>query len=124
MTTEYGSPIIIPVNGMSCSACVNHVEEALTGLPGVNKTEVNLATEKATVKIVETIVNITDLNKAVTQAGYRLSENEISHLGSANSNPYQLGILVKSLVSIIVAAFILGTSMVSRLQDFIPFVDQ
>ena len=192
MTTEYDSPIIIPVNGMSCSACVNHVEEALTGLPGVNKTEVNLATEKATlhiesnsipmpdisaalkkagyklgtkdlilnvqgmtcaacvsnvesslskvngvsevsvnlatekatVKIVETIVNITDLNKAVTQAGYRLSENEISHLGSANSNPYQLGILVKSLVSIIVAAFILGTSMVSRLQDFIPFVDQ
>ncbi|GIS65340.1 MAG: hypothetical protein CM1200mP3_15880 [Chloroflexota bacterium] len=42
---------------------------------------VNLATEKATVKIVETIVNITDLNKAVTQAGYRLSENEISHWG-------------------------------------------
>ena len=35
-----------------------------------------------------------------------------------------MGILVKSLVSIIVAAFILGTSMVSGLQDFIPFADQ
>jgi Cu+-exporting ATPase len=192
MTTEYGDSIIIPVNGMTCSACVSHVEEALTRLPGVNKVNVNLgteratlhfeatpvpipyisaalkkagyrlgtrelllnvhgmtctacvtnvesslskvigvsevsvnlATEKATVKIVEGVVNITDLSNAVIKAGYRLSTGEISSPNHTDSDTYSLRLLVKSVTSIIVAAFILGTGMLSVWQDFIPFTDQ
>ena len=77
MTTEYGSPIIIPVNGMSCSACVNHVEEALTGLPGVNKTEVNLATEKATLHIESNSIPMPDISAALKKAGYKLGTKDL-----------------------------------------------
>ena len=39
----------VPVKGMHCAACVGKVERALTGVPGVEKAQVNLASERATV---------------------------------------------------------------------------
>ena len=39
----------LPVRGMSCASCVSHVERALSGVPGVTRVAVNLATESATV---------------------------------------------------------------------------
>jgi len=36
-----------PVRGMHCAACVGKVERALSGVPGVEKAVVNLATEQA-----------------------------------------------------------------------------
>jgi len=37
----------LPVEGMTCAACVGHVENALRGVPGVVEASVNLGTEKA-----------------------------------------------------------------------------
>ncbi len=37
----------LQVEGMSCSACVGHVEKALKALPGVTGASVNLGTEQA-----------------------------------------------------------------------------
>ena len=39
-----------PVEGMTCASCVGRVEKALLRVPGVSSAEVNLATEKATVR--------------------------------------------------------------------------
>src|SRR4051812_22602309 len=38
------------VSGMSCASCVGRVEKALGKVPGVTNVNVNLATERATVK--------------------------------------------------------------------------
>lgn len=59
----------LPVRGMTCASCVTHVEEALSGVPGVRKAEVNLATERATVDLGEDVPAAT-LAKAVRDAGY------------------------------------------------------
>jgi copper chaperone CopZ len=41
--------VVVPVEGMSCAACVGRVEAALRGVPGVVEASVNLATERARV---------------------------------------------------------------------------
>ena len=41
----------INIEGMSCASCVEHVESALRKVPGVIEAQVNLATERATIKI-------------------------------------------------------------------------
>ena len=62
---------VYPVRGMTCAACVARVEEALSGVPGVLRANVNLASEKATVELVEG-TEYADLRKAVAEAGYEL----------------------------------------------------
>ena len=42
--------ISLPIGGMTCAACATHVGEALAELPGVLRSNVNLATERATVE--------------------------------------------------------------------------
>jgi Cu+-exporting ATPase len=55
---------------MTCASCVSHVETALKEVPGVAKTTVNLATEKATVQLVDSQVTIGQLVAAVRDIGY------------------------------------------------------
>ena len=58
------------IGGMTCAACVYHVEHALTGVPGVTKASVNLGVEKASVEYAPGLANLDDLRRAVEQAGY------------------------------------------------------
>ena len=60
-----------PVIGMTCASCVARVESALSEVPGVVSTVVNLASEKATVEYLET-TQIAELKQAVREAGYDL----------------------------------------------------
>ncbi|WP_158999282.1 heavy metal translocating P-type ATPase [Pigmentibacter ruber] len=62
--------ITLEVQGMTCASCVNHVEKALAAVNGVTETSVNLATEKAQVKI-SAEVKISDLIRAVEKSGYK-----------------------------------------------------
>ncbi len=57
------------IDGMTCSACVGHVEKALTGSPGVLRADVNLATEHAAVVIDDT-TDAAMLTEVVARAGY------------------------------------------------------
>ena len=62
--------ISIPVTGMSCAACANRVERALSKTDGVSAANVNLATERATVEYDPGSVDPRDLVGAVEGAGY------------------------------------------------------
>ena len=64
----------VPVKGMHCAACVGKVERALAGVPGVEKAQVNLATERATVWIDPARAGVPDLRRAVAAAGYTVPE--------------------------------------------------
>jgi P-type Cu+ transporter len=67
MTTQ-----VAPVRGMHCAACVGRVERALTGLAGVERATVNLATEQATVSFDPERTSFNALQAAVAAAGYEL----------------------------------------------------
>ncbi|EEX81693.1 heavy metal translocating P-type ATPase [Brucella abortus 63/144] len=59
----------VPVEGMSCASCVSKVEKALSGVPGVTRASVNLATERAHVELAGQVA-LSELIKAVEKAGY------------------------------------------------------
>ena len=60
------------IGGMTCSACVSHIENALREVPGVAVANVHLGVERATVEFVPGIAELSDLQAAVEGAGYRV----------------------------------------------------
>lgn len=57
----------LAIDGMTCASCVGRVERALLAFPGVTKANVNLATERATVR---GIADEAMLIAAIRKAGY------------------------------------------------------
>jgi Cu+-exporting ATPase len=84
---EKTSTLTLPVEGMTCAACVNRVEKALRNVPGVSAAAVNLASEKATVSFDPSAVSLPDLQRAVRAQGYTLQpggdERTIEREGTA-----------------------------------------
>ena len=66
----------LPIDGMTCASCVMRVEKALKALPGVQRAEVNLATEQAAV-LVEPGVGAQALVAAVRKAGYEVGTQQV-----------------------------------------------
>ncbi|MBL8200155.1 MAG: copper-translocating P-type ATPase [Chromatiales bacterium] len=59
-----------PIEGMTCSACSTRVEKALRGVPGVVEANVNLAIERADIRVIPGTARLSELAEAVTKAGY------------------------------------------------------
>lgn len=55
---------------MTCSGCVNSVTKALTAVEGVQKVEVSLEQNQATVTFDESKVTMANLKDAIEDAGY------------------------------------------------------
>lgn len=68
------------IEGMTCASCVRRVEKALSAVPGVLQANVNLATEKATIRF--TGGDVSALEGAVRKAGY-----EVIHPREAAAGP-------------------------------------
>ncbi|MGX7388839.1 heavy metal translocating P-type ATPase [Carnobacterium divergens] len=62
------------IEGMTCSSCAQTIEKETKKLVGVNNSTVNLATEKMTIQYDPTVLNLSDITKAVTDAGYEAHE--------------------------------------------------
>ena len=60
---------VLGIEGMTCASCVTRVERALERLPAVEEASVNLATERATVRVADG-VTIEPVLEAVREAGY------------------------------------------------------
>ena len=69
---EHPKRLALPVEGMTCAACVSHVEAALKDVPGISQVAVNLATETAVVDFEADEVPLDRLSLAVSKAGYRV----------------------------------------------------
>ena len=75
--------ITLPIGGMTCAACVMHVEGGLKQVPGVLNASVNLATERATVEMIPGAVTLADLKHAVEDVGYEVLDTGDAQAGSA-----------------------------------------
>ncbi|HAL73477.1 MAG TPA: heavy metal translocating P-type ATPase [Clostridiales bacterium] len=64
------------VTGMTCASCSARVQKVVSRLPGVEKAEVNLTTEKLTVQLAENGPDFASLLKTVEGAGYGLVEDK------------------------------------------------
>lgn len=59
----------LPIEGMTCASCVGRVERVLGRIPGVKEVRVNLATERADLRLLPSVARST-LVQAVQKAGY------------------------------------------------------
>ena len=61
---------VISIEGMACMHCVNHVQQALSAVPGVKEAEVDLESKSATVSVDGSVTDAA-LKAAVDEAGYQ-----------------------------------------------------
>ncbi len=69
--------VTLPIEGMTCASCVNHVENGLREVSGVSEVQVNLAAEKATVVFDNGTVPLTTLIQAVQDTGYDVATEKV-----------------------------------------------
>lgn len=114
--------IQLNIEGMSCASCVNHVEKALNKVPGVLAASVNLATEKATVRMLSH-TTISALKEAVAKAGYEATD--LQHIQSTKKTlPDWFWLLVSIILTVplIVPMILMGIGMHVELNVWIQFV--
>lgn len=92
------------VSGMTCAACVRHVEKALAATPGISSVSVNLATSRVTV---EGSASFEVMAHQIEDAGYGLGQIEPERPQSEDLGPAQrrmvlaLGLTMPMLVTMI-----------------------
>ena len=113
--------VTLGIDGMTCAACVWHVENALNGVQGVESASVNLATERATVEYVQGEAGIADLRHAVEDSGYSATALVGGDMDE-DSTTRRLGLLkVKFAFSLAVAAVIMALMALPNAHDLFPF---
>jgi P-type Cu+ transporter len=80
-------PIILSVGveGMTCASCVNRIERFLRQTEGVQEATVNLATERATIRLDPSTAGRAEVVAAIERAGY-----DVRAEGGAASDPLTL----------------------------------
>jgi Cu+-exporting ATPase len=68
----------LKIEGMTCAACVRAVERAVNKLEGIESANVNFATENLQVSYDASKVRLSDIKAAVTKAGYKALEEEVT----------------------------------------------
>jgi Cu+-exporting ATPase len=68
--------VVLPIEGMTCAACVHTVQGALEKVPGVLLVAVNLATEAADVTFDTSMSGVNIMTKAVDGAGYGVTTED------------------------------------------------
>lgn len=96
MTLE--QTIEVPVLGMDCAECTQHVQHAIAALPGVRAVDVLLAAEKAVVRLDPVRVDRQAIARAVEGAGYRVSPDRQAEASDLRRSISRLLILIIALV--------------------------
>ena len=112
--------VTLAVGGMTCAACVSHIEHALEGVEGVVSAGVNLASERASVEYIPGVAAISDMRHAVEDAGYSL----IGVVGDQEdvSTPRDLTVLRRKLaISLAIAAAIMALMFAPGVHRLLPF---
>ncbi|HEX9320484.1 MAG TPA: heavy metal-associated domain-containing protein [Nitrososphaeraceae archaeon] len=63
---------VLKIQGMHCAGCVNSIQNFVSELYGINKVEVNLATEKAAIEFDPTKLNLDAIENAIAEIGYKV----------------------------------------------------
>ena len=68
--------VVLPITGMTCVNCAATVERALRKTEGVSEVSVNFATERATVRLTNSVLEKADLTEVVSRVRFGVLEAE------------------------------------------------
>jgi Cd2+/Zn2+-exporting ATPase/Cu+-exporting ATPase len=101
--------IEVPILGMDCAECTQHVQKAIAAVPGVHAVDVLLATEKAVVRLDPVRVDRQAISRAVEGAGYKVpADRQAETRAFGRSVSRLLGALVLVILAMVVAGEWLG----------------
>jgi len=115
----------IPVKGMDCAECTQHVQRAIAELPGVEAAEVFLASEKASIRLDPALVDLRTIRRAVEAAGYSVPEAESPAPGASAMGGFSrrvailLAVVFGAVLFIVVAGEWLG--LLERITERVPW---
>lgn len=75
--TEHFEKVLLPIEGMTCAACVNRIEKTLRKVDGVQEANVNIANEKASVAFNPYQTNIEQIVQKIEGLGYKVPSSKI-----------------------------------------------
>lgn len=118
--------IELPVRGMDCVECSQHVQHALAAIPGVESVTVLLSSEKAVLRLDPTQVPLEALHQAVEAAGYSCPAQDVALGAEAHSlarftRPVLtlFGLLVGAVLLIVIGGEWLG--FFERVTEVVPW---
>src|SRR5512139_2854191 len=111
----------IPISGMYCAECTQHVQHAIEKVPGVESVNVFLTTEKALVKLDPARVDIPTIRTAVQGAGYDVPEP-----GAPEAPPISMGDFNRKLTLLLAGVFaiILGVVIFGEVLGLLDFLNE
>ncbi len=111
-----------PIKGMHCASCVRLIERAVGKVPGVEKANVNLATEQLTVSFDNKDCSPEQIATAVRGAGYKAMVNEnVEHDFQREEKLKELeNLKIKVISSLFIGGLIVWGSF-PYLMDFSPY---
>lgn len=116
----------IPISGMDCAECTQHVQHAIEKLPGVQSVNVFLATEKAIVRLDPAKVDLPAIRTAVQGAGYDVPASNSPTLAPVSTSDFnrRLTLLLVSVFAIILSVVIFGEGLgwFDFLNERVPFL--
>ena len=113
--------IQVGIGGMTCASCSSAVERTLNKLEGVEKAQVNLATETATIAFDESNLDLDGIKKAVQKIGYSVVET-VDYKTREEEKKHDLAALGhRLLISAILTVFLLVLAMGPMLGFPLPF---
>ena len=115
--------VTLPVLGMTCASCVKLIEDTLNHMDGVLNASVNLATERVTVRYSPAQVTISDITRAIKDAGYQVPETKaegepVDRERSARKREMD-DLKLKFAISAVIAAVIMA---IMFLGSYIPVI--
>lgn len=117
--------IEIPIAGMDCAECTQHVQHAIAGVTGVQKVDVFLSSEKAIVQLNPSLVKMMDIRAAIKHAGYSVAQDDDEKTPNAMLADFSyrmftaFGLAFGMVIIIVVLGEWLG--LLEGLTEFIPF---
>ncbi|MEK1851400.1 MAG: heavy metal translocating P-type ATPase [Phyllobacterium sp.] len=124
---EVGEKTIeLDIEGMTCASCVGRVEKALKAVSGVTNASVNLATERATVRVAGGSATASRLAEAIKAAGYAASEvvtgkaEDGEHdRREAELRSLKISLAAAALLTIPVFVLEMGSHLVPSIHEFV-----
>ncbi len=71
LVSDAQAQVVIPVEGMTCFSCTEHVERSLKEIDGVNHVTASVPQKSVTVKYRKELVSIEQLVQAINRTGYQ-----------------------------------------------------
>ncbi len=113
------------IQGMNCASCVSRVEKAVNAVPGVVDASVNLATERASVRLVKGFASAENVENAIRGIGYEARRiggeepDQATEKREVESRRLKRDVAVAALLTLPVFILEMGSHFVPAIHEFV-----